>query len=158
MQLAPLTFLLDLKEHISEVTSEYILKDDNGTEKPVNIYLQELPPKSKNNQRYAPYVVVRLMNGEDDTAISTIKARIYICTHDASEESWKTLLNLLETIRKQLLTNRLLIKDNKPKGSLQLPLKYEIPGDLSEQAYPLYVGYIDTEWEMAQPLDTKIKY
>lgn len=141
----------------------YIVGDTSQQEKATTpvVYTQDLTIKENAEDKYTPFILARITKGVDDTgsvntAASVIHIQIIVGTTEKDKEySSLALLNLLGHIRFELLKNKYLFWDGKTHGRLVLPLKYEVE---SPQPYPHGYGYIETDWEIAQPVEEDANY
>jgi hypothetical protein len=82
------------------------------------------------------------MEGESEARVN-----IYVGTYSESPEGWRDVANVVEHIRHTLLKKRTVAN----KFRLALPMKSTIPTE--EQPYPNWVGWLETRWVIAQPVE-----
>ena len=98
-----------------------------------------------------PCVVVKISEGTDKEEnvldATRIAARILIGVYDESPDcqGHRDVMNLLETIRRELLTTRYLER----KYKLAMPFKWYL---FEDQPWPVFFGQIETAWETARPM------
>lgn len=140
----PILLVKELRRFITVVTTDFVLSTGKGNDKAPQVLGWGLPTKNSSEEPDYPFVLCRLTTGEDNDNESTVHVKIMIGTHSEDVEGWEDAANVLFRIRDSLLITRTLAN----KYELNLPLKWELP---EEQAYPQWVGWIDSDWIIAQP-------
>lgn len=143
--------LVDALQSVAkECVRNYVLETNRpDLTKAPQVVAGYLPAKRPKDQPDAvpdlPYVIVRLLRGEDQGNGSTATVKILIGTHsEAEQDGWRDAANIIERIRIELLKHRTVAR----RFRLELPLTYELP---EEQPYPEWVGWLETRWALAQP-------
>jgi hypothetical protein len=165
--------LLDaLVTRFQEQFSNYALPTKGGEVKNIKVFSQYLPqPKGPtikprgevseedSNDVYGPEdfeanfpcVIVKLDEGtdkEENTADATrIAARILVGVYDETPDcqGYRDVMNIIETIRQDLLTTRYLER----KYRLEMPFKWYL---FEDQPWPVFFGQIETVWETGRPV------
>ena len=131
----------DLITEFKNLFTESRYKNVDGDDVSLNIYPQHLPAKSKQDDlSHFPYVVVRLMDGEDDSQQNSARVTIIvgICDDEDTFQGHKIVLNIIQKIYEFLATKKYVEK---------YEIKYPIPWTLQEEdSYPFYFGGMDTNW------------
>lgn len=144
-----------LSSVLTTALANYTFTTPKGVATAPHVVAGWLPPKDPKNAASGledvPYVLIRFA-GHDDLAEgdSEAKVHIYVGIYDESHDGWRNVANVLEHIRQVLLKNRTIAK----KFRLTLPLKSTIPTE--EQPYPNWVGWLETRWTIAQPVEEVI--
>ena len=154
--MTPNILLKELKSYIEEITAgmalEYKQAGDDEYTAP-KVYTGKLPVKSKTGLEYVPYILIKLLTGEDmqtpgQPTESTVKTRIILTTYSKTpEEGYIDAVNIISRIRTDLLTKR------KVGGvfKLKMPIEYIIY-EVDIGAYT--VGEIVAEWS-TPPIEQK---
>lgn len=106
------------------------------------------PPDDEDKQ--VPFVLVRLIIGEEAEQTGSADVKFIIMTHSKSGQGWRDPLIIIERLRQAFLKSRPLAR----KFNLQFPIKYEMPEDLP---WPYFVGRMVTSWEIARPILTEFE-
>lgn len=160
-----------LAAHLQALFAEYTLPTKSGKEKTVRVFSQYLPqpkgptvkPKGRKEDEDAeaeysaedfeenfPCIVVKFDEGTDKEENvqdpTRINVRILVGTYDSNPDcqGYRDVLNVLETIRQDLLTSRFLEK----KYKLEMPFKWYL---FEDQPWPVFFGQIETVWETGRP-------
>jgi hypothetical protein len=155
-----------------EIFSDYTLPTKGGAEKNVKIFTQYLPqPKRptikprgevteeepddvygpEDFEANFPCVIVKIDEGtdkEENTSDATrILVRILIGVYDDNPncQGYRDVMNILETIRQDLLSNRYLER----KYRLEMPFDWYL---FEDQPWPVFFGQIETLWETGRPV------
>lgn len=148
--MTPNILLKELKSYIEGLTAtmalEYKQAGDDEYTAP-KVYTGKLPVKSKTGLEYVPYILIKLLTGEDvqtpgQPTESTVKTRIILTTYSKNpEEGYMDAVNIISRIRTDLLTKR------KVGGvfKLNMPVEY-IVYEVDIGAYT--VGEIVAEWSI----------
>jgi hypothetical protein len=161
-----------LAARFQEIFSDYALPTKDGTEKTVKVFTQYLPrPKGptikprgeaveedsddvygpEDFEANFPCVVVKLDEGtdkEENAADATrIIVRVLVGVYDDNPDcrGYRDVMNIMETIRQDLLTARYLER----KYKLEMPFKWYL---FEDQPWPVFFGYIETVWETGRPV------
>jgi hypothetical protein len=165
--------LLDaLVARLQAIFSDYALPAKGGEEKNIKIFSQYLPqPKGptvtpggqaedeelegvygpKDFEANFPCIIVKFDEGtdkEENTSDATrIAVRILVGAYDESPDcqGYRDVMNILETIRQELLTARYLER----KYKLEMPFKWYL---FEDQPWPVFFGQIETVWETGRPV------
>jgi len=141
-----------LQDHLVEVVKTVIgsmkLNNSKNENSIINVYPQYLPSKKGQNDRaHFPYVLVRIIDGEDSTeelpSLCKIVFIIGIHDDDTNFQGYKDVMNIIEKIRQHLLKK--IVFDN--KYSLEGQVKWAVN---EEDVYPLYFGGIETTWNIGK--------
>lgn len=132
----------DLKEELKG----FLLKNAKGETVNFNVYPQNLPSKKEQNDTdHFPYIVIRVMEGEDQDEISdnTCKIDFIIGIYDDNDnyQGYKDVMNAISKIKQRLLSK--LNYNN--QFSIIYPFKWLIH---DEDTFPYYFGGIETNWTM----------
>lgn len=160
-----------LVEKLQALFSEYQLPCKGLGEKEVRIFSQYLPqprsvrvtpngvPVDPSEGEYGPEdydanfpcVIVKVEDGidhEEGAADATrIALRILVGCYDSSADcqGYRDVMNIIETIRQNLLSQRVL--DNRYR--LEMPQRWCL---FDDQPWPVFFGQIETVWETGRPL------
>jgi hypothetical protein len=159
-----------LAARLRELFTAYALPAKGGAEKTVKVFTQYLPQpkgptvKPRGQQEEAqegtygpedfeanfPCIVVKFDEGTDKEEnapdATRIAVRILVGVYDDSPDcqGYRDAMNILETIRQELLTTRYLER----KYKLEMPFKWYL---FDEQPWPVFFGQIETVWETGRP-------
>jgi len=144
----PVNLLNDLVEFLNGINKDYRLLDEKVKDNPLIIVPGWLKQKERANEIQYPHIVPRFLGSEDGAdGVSRANLRIYYGTYcEDVNKGGLELFNLLEHNRQALLKTRTIAN----KHRLDLPVKVVIP---EEQPYPEWVGYIDVQYIIGQPLE-----
>ena len=154
--MTPNILLKELKEYIESLTADMALeyKDAGNDEYTApKVYTGKLPVKSKTGLEYTPYILIKLLTGEDtqepgELTESTVKTRIILTTYSKNpEKGYIDVVNIISRIRTDLLTKRQVGDVFK----LKMPVEY-IVYEVDIGTYT--VGEIVAEWSMP-PIEQK---
>ena len=140
---------LFLLEALREVIYEKI-KGMTIEERPVQVRTGFLPPKinkpdsDPDEENTVPFVLVRLLEGEDTFDHAGVTVAIYVCTWSESEKGWRDAVNVMMAIR--LLLEQYPTLDERYR--LEYPFKWKM---FEDQPWPEWFGAITTKWEFAKP-------
>lgn len=149
--MTPIFLLDDLKEVIKNCTKDLLLevktkRNDEEVIRPANVFIGN-PPEKRANEQYIPYIILRLLTGQDEQKAgeeeySIVKVRIIVATYSKdSEKGYINALNLITRIRENLLKNRIL----KKRYILKMPFEYVIYED---DTGPYTIGEAVVTWEI----------
>jgi len=161
-----------LVARLRDIFKSYSLPTKSGAEKSVKVYPQHLPrpkgptvkPRGQDEEEsdgdmYGPEdfeenfpcIVVIFDDGTDKEEnapdATRISVRILIGVYDESpgEQGYRDVMNIMETIRQELLKERYLDR----KYRLEMPFKWNL---FQDQPWPVFFGQIETVWETGRPL------
>lgn len=143
------TLLQDcLVKEVKNIISGMLLSNAKNEKASINVYPQYLPSKkSQNDESHFPYILVRVIDGEDSTdelpSICRVVFIIGIYDKDSNYQGYKDIMNIIEKIRQHLLKKR--VFNN--KYTLEGPVKWAVN---EEDIYPLFFGGIETNWNIGQ--------
>ena len=152
------------------VLSVFILPTKGGVEKTVKVFSQYLPqpkgptvkPRGQQEESQEgvygpedfednlPCVVVKFDEGTDKEEnapdATRIAVRVLVGVYDERPDcqGYRDVMNILETIRQELLTTRYLER----KYRLAMPCKWYL---FEDQPWPVFFGQIETVWEIGRP-------
>jgi hypothetical protein len=159
-----------LAARLNNMFSDYALFSKSGAEKTVRVFTQYLPqPKgptvkphgkreevqegtygSEDFEANFPCIIVKFDEGTDKEEnapdATRIAVRILVGVYDESPDwqGYRDVMNIMETIRQELLTTRYLER----KYKLEMPFEWYL---FEEQPWPVFFGQIDTVWETGRP-------
>lgn len=140
-----LMLLNSLKKELSNLVKEYDLNTKNKTKTEPSVYEGYLPIKNKDTKEESgyPFIILRLIECEDNNTEFIAKIKIIIGTYDESTESdgWKDVLNIYNKIKIFLIENSII----ENKFICKEKIKFNLP---EEQPYPYFIGEMITEWKM----------
>lgn len=128
------------------VVADYLLETNKGQAKAPQVVEGWLPPKESTEVPDVPYVILRLLEGEDSAESAQVNIKILVGSYSEDTDGWKDAVNVILRIRERLLINRTLGK----KFRLKQPLKWKL---FEEQPYPIWIGEITTIWTVALPIE-----
>jgi hypothetical protein len=160
-----------LISHLSEIFSDYALPTKGGAEKNIKVFSQYLPqPKGpkvtprgqiepetetvygpEDVEENFPCIVVKFDDGTDKEEnapdATRVNMRLLVGAYDESPDcqGYRDAMNIIETIRQELLTNRMLER----KYKLEMPLKWYL---FEDQPWPVFFGQLETVWETGRPV------
>jgi hypothetical protein len=160
-----------LVSRLQEIFSDYALPVKSGAVKNVKVFSQYLPrPKGptvkpggereeesetiygpSDYEENFPCIIVKFdeaTDKEENTPDATlISVRILIGVYDPTpdEQGYRDVMNIMETIRQELLSARYLER----KYKLEMPFKWYL---FEDQPWPVFFGQIETVWETGRPL------
>ena len=137
-----------LVEDFKQQLAGFLLKNAKGDRVNLNIYPQNLPAKKgQKDSEHFPYLVVRVMEGENqddqEEEKNTCKIAFIIGAYDDDDsyQGYKDVMNVIEKIMQRLKTKKFYSN----QFELTLPLKWLIH---DEDTYPYYFGGIETHWNI----------
>ena len=163
--------LLDaIVARLHSIFSDYALPTKSGSEKKIKVFAQFLPrPKGPTvkprgadeepqDDQYGPddfeenfpCVIVKFDEGVDKEEnapdATRISVRILIGAYDPSpdEQGYRDVMNIMEKVRLELLSDRLLNR----RYRLEMPFKWYL---FEDQPWPIFFGQIETAWETGRP-------
>lgn len=149
-----ITELIDnMVEFLKPVVVNYNgLKDSQKSEISV---IAGYPPKLMGNEVRPSAIYVMVTEAEDDTrerdySKATVTLSFDIVDDD-KVDGWRTLYNIMEHIRQEMLKHRRIGKRNR----LVLPIKFKTPFD---QPWPNWQGAIIAGYTIGQPEEEGITY
>ncbi|WP_028551753.1 hypothetical protein [Paenibacillus sp. UNC451MF] len=86
-----------------------------------------------------PYILVRVVSGEDDIEQGTVRIKLLFGTHSREDDGFFSTLNLMEKVRQGLLKSRTV--DDKYR--MEMPYKWHL---FEDQPYPEWIGEAETIW------------
>lgn len=161
-----------LAARLKALFSDYALLTKEGTQKAVKVFTQYLPqPKGprikprgeeitepgdslygpEDFEENFPCVVVKLDEGtdkEENTPDATrIVVHILVGGYDDNPDcqGYRDVMNIMETIRQDLLAARYL----NHRYKLEMPFTWYL---LEDQPWPVFFGYVETVWETGRPV------
>lgn len=141
----PIILLDELADFLKEANKTFVPSDERIKNNELNVMPGYLKRREKANEKLFPYIVPRLIKGEDADDGSAVTVRIYFATYcEDVLNAWRELYNLMEHSRQALLKQRTLAN----KFRLKLPISYEM---LEDQPYPEWLGWMDVQYEIFQP-------
>ncbi|MDP5277145.1 hypothetical protein [Chengkuizengella axinellae] len=150
--MTPALLIQSLCKFLEGVVENYTLESNIKTLKTPQIVDGFLPPK-KGNQPEAefPYIIVRLVEGEDEKEESTTTIKMLFGTYSEDVQGFHDVLNLMEKVRQALLKKRTI--DNKFR--MELPYKWEVP---EEQPHPEWFGMSISKWIIPKVLEENMNF
>lgn len=146
----PFLLVDELAAFLEGVTANFEMTTPSGKIRSPKVTPGWLPlkdPKNKDEEDF-PYVLVRYIGHSDKSeGESTAKIHIFAGVYSMDPQGWRELVNPLERIRQALLKKRTLAK----KFRLVLPMESKIPPH--DQPFPEWVGWLETEWTIPQPVE-----
>ena len=164
--------LLDaLVAFLKEIFADYQLPAKSGLLQNVRVFAQYMPQpeavevntddeattplgySATDIESNFPCVIVKLDNTtirEENTIDAVrINVRFLVCTYDESADcqGYRDVLNIIDKIKEAILTMQARVLARKYK--LEMPLKSYL---FEEQAWPIFLGQIETVWETGRPL------
>lgn len=143
----PVRLIDDLAAFVEEANRNFRASEPNIEDQALKVSAGYLKEREEDETEYnfLPCVVVRLIAGEDTQEGSTARVRLYFGTYcEDAAGGWRELFNLMEHTRQALLRTRTIANRHR----LLLPTQWEIP---EEQPFPVYVGYMEMSFQIAQP-------
>ncbi|MDR1509230.1 MAG: hypothetical protein LBS53_06290 [Synergistaceae bacterium] len=163
-----------LAERLRELFKDYMLPAKDGTEKVVKVFTQYLPqpkgptvkPRGQQEETQEavygpedfeanfPCAVVKFDEGTDKEEnapdATRVTVRILIGAYDDTPDcqGYRDVMNIVETVRQELLTTRYLER----KYRLEMPFKWYL---FDEQPWPVFFGQIESVWETGRPQTMK---
>ncbi|MEK4883670.1 hypothetical protein NST81_02915 [Bacillus sp. FSL W8-0223] len=137
-----------LKERLENAFSDTLFNSPSGDRVHVNIFEQNLPQKSDKDQDLFPFVIVKLLEGEQkgeqdeqNENITTVGFVIGTFDDDNQNQGYRDVTQIInkivEVLKKEPVINR--------RFTLKYPLKWRI---LEEETDPYYYGAVETSWSM----------
>lgn len=137
-----------LKERLENAFSDTLFNSPSGDRVHLNIFEQNLPQKSDKDQDLFPFVIVKLLEGEQkgeqdeqDENITTVGFVIGTFDDDNQNQGYRDVTQIInkieEVLKKEPVINR--------QFTLKYPLKWRI---LEEETAPYYYGAVETNWKM----------
>lgn len=146
----------DLLEELKQVITDginnnigFISKSNDKNSKIPYVDLGYLPIKERKPGKPQedpdedfPYILIRYKDGEDDLEEGQVSVQILLGAYRNDETGWKDILNMIEVIRKTLIT-----KPYFKNGSVHYPIKYKIP---EEQGIPHFYGLVEVKFTVGR--------
>lgn len=125
------------------------LKNPDGNYVALNIFSQHLPEKTANDLSLYPYLVIRLVEGEqnDPGEAQQVQVLFIVGVFDDhnSYQGYRDVVNVLQKIYENLKRNPT-VND---RFELQYPIRWALH---DEDVYPFYFGGIETRWKTPTPI------
>ena len=136
-----------LSARVEAAAKNYKFEADNHPDKPVSVYRQYIPKSHLENRQgqYHPLIVVSLVGLEDDDE-TIADVNLTFGVYGESDDTWLDLINLMETVRIDLLSK----PDVGRRYRLQMPLRMEIS---EMQPSPFFYGLIEARYWLASPAE-----
>lgn len=146
--MTPLILVETLAEKIQGVLKNMNLAAEYQPNKPVQVFLHDLPRGEFENTTYYPCVIVTLKSVEDDgdDSIATVTLTIGAYSDNLGND-WRDMFNIAEKIRQFILLNPIL-GDFFP---LIKPVAFEPLVAESQDADPFVFGIIAVRYKVASP-------
>ncbi|CAM4111205.1 hypothetical protein [Mesobacillus thioparans] len=132
-----------LHERVKNLFSDHLFKNSKNEDVHINIFKQHLPPKKTKDDEPYPYIIIKLIEGEQLEEENPFQSQImFVIGLYAEEDPYQGYLDVTMIIQK--IFNDL--KTNPVVGSnfeLQYPVKWALH---DEDVYPYYFGGIETTW------------
>ena len=134
-----------LAEEVRSALKNYRLEADNHPRKAFTVYEQYVPKAHLENRQgqYHPLIAVALSEIEDDER-SIAELGLTFGVYGESEETWRDLVNAIETVRIHLLSKQELGQ----RYRLIKPLETALA---EVQPAPFYYGLMTVRYQMYQP-------
>lgn len=134
-----------LKKRLENAFSDTLFNSPSGDRVQLNIFEQNLPQKSADDQSLFPFVIVKLLEGEQkgeqDENVTTVGFVIGTYDDDNQNQGYRDVAQIInkivEVLKKEPVINR--------QFTLKYPLKWRI---LEEETDPYYYGAVETSWSM----------
>lgn len=147
------TLLIDeLRDFIEKVVKNYWLETNKkDIEKPPQVVAGYLSSKKPTNDEKKdipdyPYVICRLLGGEDTRQNGAVTIKIIIGTYSEDEQNgWRDVANIIQKIWIELFKKQIVANQFK----VEYPMSFEMP---EEQPFPEWVGWMNTTWIVAHPV------
>lgn len=127
----------DLMAELKELFSNFKLSSPSAEEKEVKIFKQELPFKTKKEEKSQfPYIIVKLVDGNIGTN-NTCSVILVLGVFDDSEtkQGYKDLLNMMQDICFQYATEKVIAQKYRVEDEIEWSLQ-------EEDTFPYYFGGI----------------
>lgn len=141
-----LELLDELNEFLRFIVYSYQLQTQGGILKPPQTVTGFLPPKGETDEPDYPFVISRLLSGEDNDEQGNVTVKILVGTYAEDAQGFRDSLNLVEHIRQNLFKKRIIAK----KFRIEYPFKWEQP---EEQPYPYWMAEMTTVWTVPRPIE-----
>jgi hypothetical protein len=148
----PIQLLDLLVDRFRTELDQYKLKDPKNPEdyKPIKIYSQHLPTKSKDNDSSIyPYLIIRLTDGEegsdDDAALCQVLFIAGVFDRNDDNQGFRDAISIIEKIYQSLKRNPVI----QNKFEFIHPIRWVYQ---DEGAGPYYFAGLETNWEVPKPI------
>lgn len=144
--MTPLNLIEVLAEDIQKEVANYKFIAQYQEDKFVRVYAQDIPTAEFKSDTYYPFVLIQLLNVEDDVTDSVASVLFTIGTYNGEErrDGWRDHLNLCETIRQYILKNEVVGK----LYVLQLPLFW---GEVEKQSEDFSYANFFVQYRVPRP-------
>lgn len=138
----------EIEKELKEVFKDFRLKNNEGEEKKLKIFNQDLPIKSKRNDKSNfPYIIIRVEGGKIQNKDSLYNCEICfivgVYDGDENRQGFRDVLNIINKVYYHFFTKKIIGK----KYEIEYPIEWT-PQD--EDTYPYFFGGIRTNWTLAQ--------
>lgn len=141
--MTPIDLMKSLKRFLEQVIQHYSLETNVKTIKEPQVIEMFLPPKKYNEIPDYPFIIIRIIDGEDTETDATVKVKLLFGTYSEDRDGYADVLNMMERVRQELLKQRILDK----KYRMELPYTWKV---FEEQPYPEWIGEATTTWVVSR--------
>lgn len=148
--MTPINLMDSLVTLLKKANKDYYLTDELVKDNSLIVTAGYLPVRDEAEENFFPHIIVQIPKIEDSSDCSIAHVTIEFGTYSENgTDGWRELYNLIEHSRQVILKNKIVGR----KYSLTLPTICEIPAD---QPYPIFVGFLDLKYTIAQTVEELI--
>ena len=149
--MTPVELVLSLKQEIEDAVKDYRLLAENQEDRGITVYAQHIRDEIFDDRegRYYPLIIVSLQEERDnigesgrEASMATVGLTFGIFAED--KDGWMDLLNIMETVRQRILTNRTVANRHRLVEAVEWKA-------IEAQPYPFWFGYGTLKYSIAQP-------
>lgn len=150
--MTPIELMDMMRDRIKELLDENYTSEQPSGKLPVEVYSGYPPIRDSAKERHSfIYVLASEITDDKDGSYSDLEIGFSIYDDD-KVDGWRSMYNLVEHVRQDLLKFRFLRR----KFRIQWPLKFRV--DDREQPYPQYQGVMTARFSIGQPNEEGFNY
>nr|DAM69336.1 MAG TPA: tail completion protein [Caudoviricetes sp.] len=148
--MTPIGLMDSLKDRLQLLLTDYSSNQPSGT-LPVQVHSGYLPIRNNAGEKNS-FVYILAFSGTDTKEMGAVKVEFGFSIYDDDKvDGWRSLFNVMEHVRQDLLKNRLVDMEYR----LEFPLEFKVADD---QPFPQWQGTIVATYTIAQPVEEGFNY
>lgn len=141
----PIELQRELKKKMDALFKDTLLLNPDGEYVALNIFEQHLPKRNKNDIDPFPYLIIKLMEGEQSIEGNPQQVQVMFIVGIYDEQNTFRGYQDVSSILQKIMSN---IQRN-PRIANRFELKYPIRWAYhDEDVFPYYFGAVETFWEI----------
>lgn len=151
--MTPVNLIIALAERIKAIAGEYNYKNKAGVPVPVKVYPGWAPQRAGAAEDILPCICILPVRIDDDL---TSKENGGLCTlrvifgirEEYNQDSWQSILNLVEHVRQGITRERILANKYMLRGKIETEVD-------PEQPYPHYFADMTVQYFVGRPVQER---